>query len=59
MEKYQYTEDKLSLRNYTTSESLKSEIEQRIEKRKTTNWDFVKLDSSGAFISIVFKQLLG
>ncbi|TDI84987.1 MAG: hypothetical protein E2O79_02540 [Caldithrix sp.] len=53
---YNFSEERIFLTSFRSSEALKDEIGQRISKRRSKDWDFVQLNSEGAFLSLTFKQ---
>ena len=53
---YKFSEEKIPLTSFHSSEALKDEIGQRILNRRSMNWDFVQLNSEGAFLCLTFKQ---
>jgi len=55
-DEYEIFEEKLLVKAYHSSEALKDEIGKIITTRFSMNWDFVKLNSQGPFLTIVFKQ---
>ena len=50
-----FTEEKIKVSAFHSSEALKNEIGQRILNRRSMDWDFVRLGSKGSFIYLVFK----
>lgn len=55
MGNFNYTEEKIPIQAYTSSEALKNEIGKRIINRRKTNWDIVQIFSEGPFIYLKFK----
>lgn len=53
---FRFSEEVIPLQGFHTSEALKTEIGQRIDNRRSGNWDLVQLNSRGPFLYLVFKQ---
>jgi lauroyl/myristoyl acyltransferase len=55
-DEYEIFEEKLLVKSYHSSEALKDDIGKIITTRHSMNWDFVKMNSKGPFLTIVFRQ---
>ena len=51
------SEEKIPLASFHSSQALKDEIGQRVLNRRSMDWDFVQLNSEGAFLFLTFKKV--
>lgn len=54
-----YTEEKISVQAYSTSEALKNGIRKAISDYRKKGWDLVCILTQGSFIHLEFKQRSG
>lgn len=54
-EEFNYTEEKIPIQAYGSSEALKGEISRRIVNRGKTHWEIIQIFSRGPFIYLKFK----
>jgi len=52
----EFLEEKIPVAAYGSSQALKDEIVKIIHSRAASNWDFVRLNSEGPFLFVVFKN---
>jgi hypothetical protein len=52
----EFLEEKIPVAAYSSSQALKDEILKIIHSRAAGNWDFVRLNSEGPFLFVVFKN---
>ncbi|RMF65077.1 MAG: hypothetical protein D6743_08425 [Calditrichaeota bacterium] len=50
-----FVEERIEVSLFESSESLKREIGERIQQRRETEWDLVRLSSRGPFIYLLFR----
>jgi hypothetical protein len=52
----EFLEEKIPLAAFCSSQALKDEIVKIIHNRDASNWDFVRLNSQGPFLFVIFKN---
>ena len=56
IQKLNYSEERIFIRAYSTSEAIKGEIRKRIDEYSGRGWDFEQILSKGAFLYVTFKK---
>jgi len=52
----EFFEEKIPVAAFGSSQALKDEIVKIIHSRAASNWDFVRLNSQGPFLFVIFKN---